>query len=181
MAQAAMQFRPAASAAQPLEKANFENTVARHQAMVYSLALHSLRDPEAAEDIAQEVFLELYRNLERIESPDHIRFWLRQVASRKCIDAIRRRRYRNHLPLELVAEPASGARPGDLLAARAIQREIASLPAHHRLMVILRYQDDLDPMEIADLLGIKPARVRSMLHAAVVRLRARLQGKGIVA
>jgi RNA polymerase sigma-70 factor (ECF subfamily) len=179
MAQAVTEIRPVTSAVQPTEDTGFDSLVVRHQAMVYSLALHSLRDPAAAEDIAQEVFLELHRNLDRIESANHIRFWLRQVATRKCIDAIRRRRYRNHLPLDLAAEPASGAGPGDLFAARSIEREIASLPAQHRMMVVLRYQEDLDPMEIAGLLGLKPARVRSMLHAAVVRLRSRLERKGL--
>jgi RNA polymerase sigma-70 factor, ECF subfamily len=181
MAQVVTQLRPVVTAVQPPAVADFDALVVRHQSMVYSLALHSLRDEAAAEDVAQEVFLELHRHLSRIESPDHIRFWLRQVASRKCIDAIRRRRYRNHVPLELIAEPAHEGRPSDSLASRAIQREIESLPAHHRVMVILRYQEDMDPMEIAELLGLKPGRVRGMLHAAVVRLRARLEEKGVVA
>jgi RNA polymerase sigma-70 factor (ECF subfamily) len=181
MAQAVTQIRPVALAVQPLEETGIEALVRRHQAMVYSLALHSLRVRAAAEDVAQEVFLELHRNLDRIESPEHIRFWLRQVASRKCIDAIRRNRYRNHVPLDSIAEPEHGDRPADPLAARAIQREIACLPAHHRMVVIMRYQEDLDPMEIASLLDMKPSRVRSMLHAAVVRLRSRLEKKGVVA
>ena len=62
--------------------------------MVFSLAVHALRSRPAAEDLAQEVFVELYRNLARLESAAHVAAWLRRVTSHRCIDELRRPRRR---------------------------------------------------------------------------------------
>ncbi|HYR27069.1 MAG TPA: sigma factor, partial [Thermoanaerobaculia bacterium] len=68
----------------------FAELVERHEAMVFSLGYHFFGDRGRAEEIAQDVFLQLYRNLAAIESDSHLLFWLRQVATRRCIDQTRR-------------------------------------------------------------------------------------------
>src|SRR5436190_1639178 len=70
----------------------FAKLVEQHEAMVYSLAYHFFNDRGRAEEIAQDVFLQLYRNLGTIESDAHLLFWLRQVTTRRCIDVTRRTR-----------------------------------------------------------------------------------------
>ena len=100
----------------------FAAIVRRHQSMVFSLALHVLRSRAAAEDLAQEVFLELYRNLARIESPAHVMCWLRRVTSHRCIDELRRPRHRMELPMDAVPDrgaiaSAAGAVPRRAAAA----------------------------------------------------------------
>src|SRR6185436_11551840 len=70
----------------------FAGIVARHEAMVFSLAFHFFDDRARAEEIAQDVFLQLYRNLDGVESDAHLLFWLRQVTTRRCIDVTRRSR-----------------------------------------------------------------------------------------
>src|ERR1700737_5446172 len=72
----------------------FAEIIAQHEAMVFSIALHFFGDRGMAEEIAQDVFLQLYRKVSAIESPAHLIFWLRKVASRRCIDEIRRKRPR---------------------------------------------------------------------------------------
>ena len=76
------------------DQAAFAALIRRHQNMVFSVALHMLRSKPAAEDMAQEVFLELYRSLARLESEAHVVSWLRRVAGHRCIDEIRRRNHR---------------------------------------------------------------------------------------
>src|SRR5258708_19641283 len=83
--------------------------VREHQGMVFSLAYHFLRDRGLAEEAGQEVFLELHRHLGAIESRAHLVFWLRKVASRRCIDQIRRRSFWPKLRLDEVPEPAANA------------------------------------------------------------------------
>src|ERR1700692_83268 len=68
--------------------------IREHQDMVFSIAWHFLHDRGRAEEIAQEVFLQLYRTLGDIESPAHLTFWLRRVTSNRCIDESRRGRWR---------------------------------------------------------------------------------------
>src|SRR5579863_9740619 len=73
---------------------DFESLVDEHQAMVYSLALRMTSDRGLAEEIAQDVFLELDRNLPRIENAQHACAWLRRVTMSRSTDALRRRRVR---------------------------------------------------------------------------------------
>jgi hypothetical protein len=72
----------------------FEKLVDEHQSMVFSLALRMTGDRGLAEEIAQDVFVELDRNMSKMESADHIRFWLRRVTMSRSTDAMRRRRVR---------------------------------------------------------------------------------------
>ena len=81
---------------------------AAQQAMVFSIALHFLRDRQAAEELAQDVFLHLHQHLESLKSPEHITFWLRKVTSHRCIDYSRRRKW-SQVSLDEVPElPAAG-------------------------------------------------------------------------
>src|SRR6185503_11810838 len=126
------ELEPAAQGALP----DFADVVRGQQAMVFSMAYHFLRDRSLAEELAQEVFLELYRNLAVIESPAHLVFWLRKVTSRGCIDQTRRRAFWPKFRLDEVPEPVAKTRGADPLLSRALARLVASLPEKARMVVI---------------------------------------------
>jgi RNA polymerase sigma-70 factor (ECF subfamily) len=73
---------------------DFASLVRQHQAMVFSIAWHFLRDRAVAEELAQEVFLALYQHLGTFESPEHILFWLRKVTTHRALDVTRSRQRR---------------------------------------------------------------------------------------
>jgi RNA polymerase sigma-70 factor (ECF subfamily) len=154
--------------------ADFTELVREHQKMVFSLAYHFLRDQAQAEELAQEVFLQLYRSLGSIESGAHAAFWLRKVTSHRAIDAARRRKRRPQLRLADVPEPAVAAEFGDPLLGGALGRLLASLPETARMILILRYQEDLDPAEIAAVLDLPVGTVKSKLQRALALLREKL-------
>lgn len=156
--------------------AAFETLVRQHQAMVFSLACHFLGDRCAAEDLAQDVFLELFRNLERITSPSHLRFWLRKVATNRCIDRIRSRRS-SELSLEVLPDRAAPCEERDVLLGEHVRRVLGELPTHARAVMILRYQEDMDPSEIAQVLEMPVNTVKSHLRRSVDMMRTRLGGK----
>lgn len=143
--------------------------------MVFSLAYHFLRDRARAEDLAQDVFLLLHQKLHELESPGHVKFWLRRVTAHRCIDESRRRKLRNGPDLESLPEQGAMAPDDDFLRAGALRKLVASLPEEARLVVILRYQEDLEPMEIAEILNIPLGTVKSRLHRALAVLRWRLE------
>src|SRR5438552_17555699 len=140
------------------DQAAFAMIVREHQGMVFSMAYHFLRDRWLAEELAQEVFLHLYKNLRAIQSPSHLIYWLRKVTGHRCIDQARRQKLRPRVSLtedlERAPEPASRGLGCDALLAGVLQRLIARLPERSRMIVILRYQEDLEPGEIAEMLGI---------------------------
>jgi RNA polymerase sigma-70 factor (ECF subfamily) len=148
--------------------------------MVFSLAHHFLHDRAAAEEVAQDVFLELYRHLGEMQSPEHIVFWLRRVTANRCISESRRRQRRPEIPLEDVAEPEAPGSAVDHLADGQVRRIVASLPEKFRMVVLLRYQEDLDPEDIARVLDSSVNTVKSQLQRALIMLRqkaAGMQGK----
>ena len=72
----------------------FRRLIETHQRMVFSIALRVTGDYANAEEVAQDVFLELHRSGDRLAGEDHIKYWLRRVATHRAIDSLRRRAQR---------------------------------------------------------------------------------------
>jgi RNA polymerase sigma-70 factor (ECF subfamily) len=154
---------------------DFSDLVERHQSMIFSLAYHFLHDRAAAEEVAQDVFLKLHFHLSELDA-EQIVFWLRRVTANRCIDEARRQRRRAEVSIEAADEPASLAE-ADNPPNERLRRLIASLPEKQRLIVILRYQEDLEPMEIAQSLDMSVNTVKSQLQRALILLRQKCGGE----
>ena len=152
----------------------FEEIVRQHQGMVFSMACHFLRDRSLAEELCQEVFLNLHQNLHSIKSPEHLTFWLRKVTSHRCIDQSRRQKVRPQVSLEEVPEPSIDASENDLFLSEMLRRVVDTLPEKARMVVILRYQEDLDPAEISNVLDMPLNTVKSHLRRSLTVLRDKL-------
>src|SRR5256885_10564953 len=126
---------------------SFAELIRKHQDMVFSIAWHFLHDRDRAEEIAQEVFLQLYRRVGEIESPAHLTFWLRRVTANRCIDESRRGRWRL-VTLDEANDVARDAGEADPLLVRKIGQLLQRLPAQQRLAITMRYQEGLEPSEI---------------------------------
>lgn len=154
---------------------DFTRIVTDNQSLVFSLAARFLRDRDGAEELAQDVFLQLFRCLDQIESPGHATSWLRRAICHRCIDEARKRRLRPRIALEAVPEPSAESRDPDLLLNERLRRMVGELPESARAVVLLRYQEDLDPMDIAELLNMPVSTVKSQLHRSLALLRGRLE------
>jgi RNA polymerase sigma-70 factor (ECF subfamily) len=146
--------------------------VREHQRMVYSLGLRILRNRAAAEDLTQDVFMQFFQRITTLNSPAHARHWLLQVATHRAIDQLRRC---PSLPtsddvLSLVDE----SQTADPLLANRLRALIGDLPPQPRAIVVLRYQEDMDPTEIAELLDMPINTIKSHLRRALEMLRGRL-------
>jgi len=153
---------------------DFEQLVDEHQSMVFSLALRMTGDRGLAEEIAQDVFMELDRNMGRIESPLHALYWLRRVAMSRSADALRRRKVRG-MDLWVEMEEGHGAfveQRSSPLSSR-LEQLLATLPEPQRAALVLRYQEDLTPEEIAATLEAPLATVKSHLQRGLKLLRAK--------
>jgi len=153
----------------------FSQVLREHQRMVFSLAYHFLHDAALAEEVAQDVFLELNGKLEALESPAHIRHWLRRVTVHRSIDQSRRRKARPQVGLDEVQEPSSPPAVGDPLRDGLLRRLVAALPEKPRMVVVLRYQEDLDPAEIAEVLSMPVRTVKSHLQRSLDMLRRKME------
>ena len=159
-----------------IDPGEFRRLVEEHQRMVFSIALRIVRDRGTAEEVAQDVFVELHRSAERLQGADHIRFWLRRVAVHRATDALRRQARRPELLSEPWLEEQHGGTPagatdvGDGMA-HHLESMVGSLPETMRVAVVLRYGEDMTPEEISRLLGQPPATVKSNLQRGLKLLR----------
>ena len=158
----------------------FRALVDWHKSMVFSIAYRMLGDRGIAEEVAQDVFLELYRWMDRIESETHVTFWLRRTTTHRATDAIRRRNLRPEAAAEeweesfdRVVFSGGGGRDEHRavsLTAR-LERALLALPEQQRAAVLLRYQEDLSPDEIARVTGETVPAVKSHLQRGMALLR----------
>ena len=151
----------------------FAAIIRDYQSVVFGIAYNFFGNGAVAEELAQDVFLKLYRNLAAIHSHTHLLHWLRQVTSRQCIDEMRR-----GSPKRVNLDEVDLAVPPQLLdpfIARRIRALISTLPDMQRLVLTLRYQEELGPSEIGRIVGMPENTVKSYLHRALTALRKEFQ------
>ncbi len=152
-----------------------------HQSMVFSIAQRIVRDPPLAEEVAQDVFFELYEQLPSLASDEHVVHWLRRVTVHRSIDQARRRlrRPQDYAAVSFaergVAEPMAVAHGGDPWLTERLQQMVAKLPIVPRTIIALRYQEGMGPEEIAAVLEMPVSTVKSHLQRALKVLRAKAQ------
>ncbi|MGH8137628.1 MAG: RNA polymerase sigma factor [Steroidobacteraceae bacterium] len=158
------------------EHAAFGALVRRHQRLVFSIALRMLGDRPLAEDLSQEVFLQMHRSLRSIESGAHLGFWLRRVTAHRAIDRLRQRKGVDMTTLEAASHLPAATGPEEPLLRGPLERLVGELSPVARAVVLLRYQEDLDPGEIARTLDIPLNTVKSHLKRSLASLRVKLSG-----
>ena len=164
--------------------AAFHALVERHRTLVYRLAYQFAGNHHDAEDIAQDVFIKVYRSLDRFRYDAQLTSWLSRIVMNACIDHKRRQAPAGWAPFTEEAElqmentPADDPGPEDRAYGGQIgdvlQCEIARLPPGQRLVFTMRHYEGLKLSEIAGSLGLAEGTVKRQLHAAVHRLRAAL-------
>jgi len=117
--------------------------------------------PEVAQDVVQDAFVSVHRSWSRVREP---RPYLRRAVVNACTSH-HRRAFRERGATE------SHAQASVSLGADELFDVLEALPARQRAAIVLRYWDDLDEREIAEVLGCRPGTVGSLLHRAVARLR----------
>src|SRR3989440_11430587 len=144
----------------------FEQLVRSLQRRVYGFAYQHLRDSSEAHDLAQEIFVKLYRNLGRYDSTRPFEPWFWKLAANTTINY---RRKRIPMPAELSDESAGETqnRQHD----PALLEALAQLDPAYRLPILLHYYADLSLEQVGHSLDLSVAAVKSRLHRARAQLR----------
>jgi RNA polymerase sigma-70 factor (ECF subfamily) len=165
------------------EYSAFDEIVGRCQKRVYNLAYRFTRNCEDAYDISQEVFIKVFRSLNKLKSSSAFDAWLRRVTVNACMDYLRQQ------PNEQAVEDFSyldqeymggnDKRPDKPLEnvelQRIITRAVAQLPKRQQRVFILRHYEGLPLKEIAETLDCSLGTVKAHLFRATRRLRKLLQ------
>lgn len=179
------------------EKA-FREVVRLYQDQVFNMTYRMLGNREEAEDVAQEVFIIVFKSIDSFRGDSKFSTWLYRVTANTCKNRIKylARRYdrqkdeyderidRDKAAGALTA-PAASPRPDRALEGvemeQILQRAIASLDEDQRLLVVLRDIQELSISEICEITGVAEGTVKSRLHRARLALRKKLakhMGKG---
>jgi RNA polymerase sigma-70 factor (ECF subfamily) len=138
----------------------------RYRDRVFSIALHFLKgDHASAQDVTQEVFVKVFRAVRSFRGDARFSTWLYRIVARACTDERRRRRrllFFGELPVGIHPTVANTASAPDAEVLAALNRLSDKL----RMVVLLRYFDDLSYDEIASALDVSPGTVASRLSRA---------------
>jgi RNA polymerase sigma-70 factor (ECF subfamily) len=162
------------------ELAAFDQLMRQHEARVFSIALRFTGRRADAEELTQDVFVQLHGSLGSMTDAGHLQRWLLRTVTHRCLNRLRDQRRRPQLvPIETIpasAEPAAPESGSDPLAGPHLRRLLLELAPEARVVLLLRFQEDLDPSDIAAALDMSVNTVKSHLRRSLEWLRTKCIG-----
>ncbi len=159
----------------------FEALVGAYRRRVFGLAYSIVGDRDAADDVAQEVFVKLWRALDSYDGRAQLSTWIYAIARNTAISALRRQRPSSSLSDPAVQAEAEAHAPqaagGEDADHALLWRAVAALPGPQRQAVVLYYQDERPVEEVAAMLGMPVNTVKTHLHRARARLASALDAR----
>jgi RNA polymerase sigma-70 factor (ECF subfamily) len=166
------------------EPGAFEELYKRYGSRLYTVAYRMTGSAADAEDLVQDMFLQVYRRLDSFRGEAALGTWLHRLAINTCLDFVRSKQGRRQRmtdtvdDLEALEAPAAGPwRPDAALDRMDLERAIAQLPPSYRRAFLLHDVEGLEHHEIGEALGIAEGTSKSLLFKARTRLRTLLRGR----
>ena len=162
------------------EVTTFDGFVALHQARIRHLVSAHLDSSDEADDLVQEVFMSALKNLKGFRGQGRLSGWLTQIAVNKCrshwrkVGAQRKVLASAAKALEQSPPPEPEALAMERETFRRVRQAVQALPGHYRQVVVLRYLKQIPTGDVAEVLDVPAASVRSRLHRARKRLKGLL-------
>jgi RNA polymerase sigma-70 factor, ECF subfamily len=164
-------------------EAAFERLVDRYERKVYRLCCSLLRDPDQAEDAAQESLVRVWKALGKYDQRASLSTWIYTITRNRCLTAIERRRELDSLSdpaVEHEAEAAQTVAPeGDQDHLALLRDLVDALPERFRRPLVLFYYEERSVAEVAQMLGQPEGTVKTNLHRARAALAEQLQRMGL--
>jgi RNA polymerase sigma-70 factor (ECF subfamily) len=170
----------------------FEQLVTLYQQRLVGIMTHLVGNAAEAEDLAQEVFLRIYRARKKYRARSKFSTWLFTIANNLALNAIRSRQRKPVVPLPVQDSGPLGPRPAEQLVpdrrsgptqrlqrqemAALVRQALEGLNERQRMAVVLNKFEDMNYAEIAEVMGLTVKAVKSLLSRARVNLRAALAG-----
>lgn len=146
-----------------------DEIVEKYKRQLFAFILRMINNNAEAEDLFQETWLRVIRNVHNFRGDSKFSTWLFQIAVNLCRDAKRKRSYRIHVPIENYEETLSCEQDFDVIRtykASQVRKIVASLPEKMRVVIVLRYFHDLSDEEIAEIAGCPLGTVKSRFYRA---------------
>ena len=147
---------------------------------VYHFALYYTNSREEAEDITQETFFKLMKQLDNLKDTDKVKTWILSIARNTAVDIHRRQKIKRLLIEKLSWQPVlkEVSKPLEIIEKneqwQTVQEALMTLKSHDRTIIICRMLKDYTIQETAEILGISEVKVRVDFHRAMTRLRKKV-------
>lgn len=168
--------------------AAFKTIVDQTQGLVYNTVIGIVQNAEDAEDVTQEVFVQLYESIDSFKGESKLSTWLYRIAVSKAMDHLRKKKRKKRFAFiqslfgandELAHDPPDFVHPGVKLdskeEAKALFRAIDQLPGNQKIAFTLHRIEGLSYQEISEIMKTTIASVESLLHRARKNLRKLLE------
>lgn len=164
------------------DKQAYAHIINKYKNPLYAVILRMTRNPQDAQDFVQEAFLKIYRQLGKYKETGTFSSWLYRVAVNHCLDEFRKKRLQT-VSGESIEEQLTEKNHPEIIflkkeQQRQLERLLAALPDDERLIILLRYTNELSYEEISEVTGISLSTVRNKLHRAKKKMRAVVKRKG---
>lgn len=172
------------------QESAYRTVVKNYQLNVYNTCIGILHDEDAAKDISQDVFIELFKSINKFRGDSKISTWLYRIAINKSLNYIRDNKKHSLVQSiqrfftskereeNLEIQDFSNMSPIEKFAqndhSTALQRAIDKLPTNQRTAFVLKNYDDLSYKEITDVMKISMSSVESLIHRAKTNLQKEL-------
>ncbi len=168
---------------------DFEDIVAKNESKIFNIIYSFTGNYEDALDLTQETFISAYRHIDKFRQESNIYTWLYRIAINLCKKHYNRKKKQDSVFASSLDDPETlqhvGKQASEYRSATEIleldeeqsmiRQEIASLSKKHRVVIILKYMQDLSYEEVADVLGCGVGTVKSRLSRAKEKLKQRLE------
>ena len=155
----------------------FQELVERYKDLVFALIARTVQDRTRAEDLAQDVFLRVHRGLPYFRGEARLSTWIYRIVANVCLQDRAR-----PAAAESIDDSKPGRMPsgtdrqfGDLELRDRLEKAIARLPAHYRLVIAAHYLQDMRYEDLAEALDLPLGTVKTQLHRAKQQLRRLLE------
>ena len=163
-------------------KQAYTQIINKYKNQLYATILRMTKNPQDAQDLVQESFIKVYHNLGKYDGVGSFSSWIYRVAINHCMDEFRKKRYKMK-QVEINEETFVNANHPEVIFLkkeknRQLERLIATLPEDERMIILLRYVNELSYCEISELVQLSLSNVRTKLHRAKKKMRESVEREG---
>lgn len=156
----------------------FAELVARYKKLIYSVVYNMMNDKQEVNDISQEVFLRIYRALDRYNPEYKFSTWSVKIATNYCLDLLRKKKVRT-VPIDEMIDFPSGAETPESRVVETEKKErireaVAELPDKYRILIIMFHQNGLSYEEMSEILKEPMSIIKNRLYRARLMLKDKL-------
>jgi len=158
---------------------SFTLLLEKYQQKVYWHIRRMVLNHDDADDLVQDVFIKVWKNLINFRKDSQLYTWIYRIATNECITFLKKKRQKNNVPIDDLTEQLSqnlneeNYFSGDAIQ-KKLQEALLTLPEKQKLVFNMKYFDDLKFQEISDILGTSVGALKASYHLAVKKIEHHL-------